>query len=92
MFPFEEQARTAGGAYSDPGASIDPPFTPHARPTTRKLILRVWHVDSLSCPVCQGPMGVIAVIDGPRLAESRHRPPTTLRLANTARSSAKTAC
>ena len=35
----------------------------------RDLILRVWHVDPLRCPVCQNPMRVIAVIDDPRVAE-----------------------
>ena len=33
------------------------------------LILRVWHVDPLRCPVCQNPMRVIAVIDDPGVAE-----------------------
>lgn len=35
----------------------------------RDLILRVWHVDPLRCPVCQNTMRVIAVIDDPRVAE-----------------------
>ena len=35
----------------------------------RDLILRVWHVDPLRCPVCQNPMRVIAVIDDPRVVE-----------------------
>ena len=33
------------------------------------MILRVWHVDPLRCPVCQNPMRVIAVIDEPRVVE-----------------------
>ena len=33
----------------------------------RDLILRVWHVEPLRCPVCQNPMRVIAVIDDPRV-------------------------
>src|ERR1019366_559071 len=28
---------------------------PHAHPPVRDLILRVWHVDPLRCPVCQNP-------------------------------------
>jgi len=35
----------------------------------RDLVLRVWHVDPLRCPVCQNPMRVIAVIDDPRAVE-----------------------
>jgi hypothetical protein len=35
----------------------------------RDLILRVWHVDPLRCPVCQNPMRVLAVIDDPRVVE-----------------------
>ena len=35
----------------------------------RDLILRVWHVDPLRCPVCQNPMRVIAVIDDRRVVE-----------------------
>ena len=42
---------------------------PHAHPAGRGLILRVWHVDPLRCPVCQNPMRVIAVIDAPRVVE-----------------------
>jgi hypothetical protein len=33
------------------------------------LILRVWHVDPLRCPVCKNAMRVIAVIDDPRIVE-----------------------
>jgi hypothetical protein len=33
------------------------------------LILHVWHVDPLRCPVCQNPMRVLAVIDDPRVVE-----------------------
>ena len=35
----------------------------------RDLILRVWHVDPLRCPVCQDPMRLIAVIDDRRVVE-----------------------
>jgi hypothetical protein len=42
---------------------------PHAHPAACNLILRVWHVDPLRCPVCQSPMRVIALIDDPRLVE-----------------------
>jgi hypothetical protein len=43
---------------------------PHAHPAARNLILRVWHVDPLRCPVCQSPMRVIAVIDAPWVVEN----------------------
>ena len=48
-----------------PGISPPPPKLPSKR--WRDLILRVWHVDPLRCPVCQHPMRVIAVIDDPQL-------------------------
>ena len=49
-----------------PGLSPPPPATlPSKR--WRDLILRVWHVDPLRCPVCHNPMRVIAVIDDPQL-------------------------
>ena len=51
----------------------------------RDLILRVWHVDPLRCPVCQTPMRAIAVIDDPLVAEkilrhlgAWHDPPARL--------------
>jgi len=57
---------------------------PYANPTTRSLILRVWHVDPLRCPVCQSPMRVLAVVDDPRVVEkivrqlgAWHDPPPT---------------
>ncbi|HOX58374.1 MAG TPA: transposase [Verrucomicrobiota bacterium] len=51
-----------------PGVSPPPPLKlPSKR--WRDLILRVWHVDPLRCPVCQNPMRVIAVIDDPRVVE-----------------------
>ena len=40
----------------------------------RDLILCVWHVDPLRCPVCQSPMRVIAAIDDPRVSEKILRP------------------
>jgi hypothetical protein len=51
-----------------PGVSPPPPLKlPSKR--WRDLILRVWHVDPLRCPVCQNPMRVLAVIDDPRVVE-----------------------
>jgi hypothetical protein len=51
-----------------PGVSPPPPLKlPSKR--WRDLILRVWHVDPLRCPVCQNPMRVIAVIDDPNVTE-----------------------
>ena len=51
-----------------PGLSPPPPLQlPSKR--WRDLILRVWHVDPLRCPVCQNPMRVIALIDDRRVAE-----------------------
>jgi hypothetical protein len=46
---------------------VFPPPPPAALPPKRwrDLILRVWHVDPLHCPVCNNPMRVIAVIDDP---------------------------
>src|ERR1039457_2171407 len=51
-----------------PGLSPPPPLNlPSKR--WRDLILRVWHVDPLRCPVCQSPMRVIAVVDDPQVTE-----------------------
>ena len=51
-----------------PGLSPPPPQKlPSKR--WRDLILRVWHVDPLRCPVCQSPMRVIAVIGDPKVTE-----------------------
>ena len=51
-----------------PGVSPPPPVKlPSKR--WRDLILRVWHVDPLRCPVCQNPMRVIAIIDDPLVIE-----------------------
>ncbi|HWT81081.1 MAG TPA: transposase, partial [Candidatus Methylomirabilis sp.] len=51
-----------------PGVSPPPPAKlPSKR--WRDLILRVWHVDPLRCPVCQNPMRVIALIDNPKVVE-----------------------
>jgi hypothetical protein len=51
-----------------PGLSPPPPLElPSKR--WRDLVLRVWHVDPLGCPVCQNPMRVIAVIDDPWVVE-----------------------
>jgi hypothetical protein len=51
-----------------PGLSPPPP---HKLPSKRwrDLIRQVWHVDPLRCPVCRGPMRVIAVIDDCRVIE-----------------------
>ena len=51
-------------------AGVSPP-PPVKLPSKRwrDLILRVWYVDPLRCPVCQNPMRVIAVIDDPRAVE-----------------------
>ena len=51
-----------------PGVSPPPPRRlPSKR--WRDLILRVWHVDPLRCPVCQNPMRVLALIDNPGVAQ-----------------------
>ena len=42
---------------------------PDAHTPAHELILRVWHVDPLRCPVCQNRMRVVAVIDAPRVVE-----------------------
>jgi hypothetical protein len=49
-----------------PGLSPPPPLKLPSK-GWRDLVLRVWHVDPLRCPVCQNPMRVIAVIDDPRV-------------------------
>ena len=51
-----------------PGVS-PPPSLKLPSKRWRDLILRVWHVDPLRCPVCQNPMRVLAVIDDPRVVE-----------------------
>ena len=51
-----------------PGVSPPPPLKLPSK-KWRDLILRVWHVDPLRCPVCQNPMRVIAIIDDPRVVE-----------------------
>ena len=51
-----------------PGVSPPPPLKLPSK-KWRDLILRVWHVDPLRCPVCQNPMRVLAVIDDPRVVE-----------------------
>ncbi len=58
------------------------------------MILRVWHVDPLRCPVCQHPMRVLALIDDRRVVEKilRHlgawHDPQACRLPSPACSSA----
>lgn len=51
-----------------PGVSPPPPRKLPSR-KWRDVILRVWHVDPLCCPVCQHAMRVIAVIDDPLVVE-----------------------
>ena len=51
-----------------PGVSPPPPLKLPSK-KWRDLILRVWPVDPLRCPVCQNPMRVLAVIDDPRVVE-----------------------
>ena len=51
-----------------PGLSPPPPRQLPSK-KWRDVILRVWHVDPLRCPVCQSPMRVLAVIDDPRVVE-----------------------
>ena len=51
-----------------PGVSPPPPLKLPSK-KWRDLILRVWHVDPLRCPVCQNPMRVIALIVDPRVVE-----------------------
>jgi hypothetical protein len=50
------------------GVSLPPPLNLPSK-KWRDLILRVWHVDPLRCPVCQNPMRVIALIDDRRVVE-----------------------
>jgi hypothetical protein len=50
-----------------PGISPPPPLKLPSR-KWRDLILRLWHVDPLLCPVCHSPMRVIALIDDPLVA------------------------
>ena len=66
--------------YAHPAARNIPLRLPSKK--WRDLILRVWHVDPLRCPICQNPMRVIAVIDDRRVVEkilrhlgARHDPP-----------------
>lgn len=49
--------------------SLCPTLTTTLVQRWRDLVLRVWHVDPLRCPVCQNPMRVIAIIDDPRVVE-----------------------
>ncbi len=51
-----------------PGVSPPPPLKLPCK-RWRDLILRVWHVDPLRCPVCQNSMRVIAIIDDSRVAK-----------------------
>ncbi len=45
-----------------PGCTPPPPAKLPSK-KWRDIILQVWHIDPLQCPVCQKPMRVIAVID-----------------------------
>jgi len=51
-----------------PGVSPPPPLKLPSKKWP-DLILRMWHVDPLRCPVCQDPMRVIALIDDSRVVE-----------------------
>ena len=84
-----------------PGVSPPPPLKlPSKR--WRDLILRVWHVVPLRCPICQSPLRAIAVIDAPRVTEkilrhlgAWHDLPACLRFwrwGKTARRPVKLAC
>ena len=60
---------------------------PDAHPAAWDLILRVWDVDPLRCPVCQSPMRVVSLIGNPRVVEkilrhlrAWHDPPASLSL------------
>ncbi len=48
----------------DPGVSAE-----RSSRKWRDLILRVWHVDPLRCPVCQHPMRIIAIIEDREIVE-----------------------
>jgi hypothetical protein len=61
---------------SYPFEGVSPP--PSAAPPSKRwrdLILRVWHVDPLRCPVCNNHMRVIAVIDDPAVVRKIFRHP-----------------
>ena len=51
-----------------PGVSPPPPINLPSK-KWRDLILRVWRVDPLRCPVCQNPMQILAVTDDSRVVE-----------------------
>jgi hypothetical protein len=55
-----------------PGVSPPPSAAPPSK-RWRDLILRVWHVDPLRCPVCNNHMRVIAVIDDPAVVRKIFR-------------------
>jgi hypothetical protein len=84
-----------------PGVSPPPPLKLPSK-QWRDLILRVWHVDPLRCPICQSPLRAIAVIDAPRVTEkilrhlgAWHDLPACLRFwrwGKTARRPVKLAC
>ena len=79
-----QRGRPAALVVRRPGLSPPPPVRlPSKR--WRDLILRVWHVDPLRCPVCQHPMRVLALIDDRRVVEkilrhlgAWHDPPVAL--------------
>lgn len=67
------QRRRAQGpppSFGSPRPTTSPP-PPRRLPSKkwRDLILQAWHTDPLRCPVCEGPMRVIAVIDQPQVIE-----------------------
>jgi hypothetical protein len=69
---------TSGGAKSKFLLSVLSPPPPVKLPSKRwrDLILRVWHVDPLRCPVCNSPMRVLASLTT-RAWSKRYFRPTT---------------
>jgi hypothetical protein len=54
----------------DPGAARPEPmseFASRAKAAWARLIRKVYEVDPLECPKCNGPMRIIALIDDPRV-------------------------
>src|SRR5437667_1863101 len=63
-------ARSAAGVGGPPSSRFPAPPSKLRSKRWRDLIVRVWHVDPLCCPVCLNPMRVIAVLDDPRVVAS----------------------
>ena len=62
------RTQAAPPSLASPRVTTSPP-PPWRLPSKkwRDLILQAWHSDPLRCPVCEGPMRVIAVIDQPQV-------------------------